>query len=69
VRQWMRFPLDDREAWKDESRGPLRDALRLAREGERRTPTEDDRPSAHPFPGPKRKPIAGQLSLDGDEAA
>lgn len=63
------LPFDDREAWRDESAGALRDALRLAREGERRQPTEDDCPPVRPFPGRKRKPIPGQLTIDGDEAA
>jgi hypothetical protein len=61
-------PLHDREAWRDES-GALRDALRLARDCERRRPTEDECPPVRSFPGPKCKPIPGQLCLDGDEAA
>jgi hypothetical protein len=38
-------------------------ALRL----QKRRPTDDDRPPASTFPGPKRKPLAGQMAL-GEEA-
>jgi hypothetical protein len=60
----------DQEAWKAEPAGSLRDALRLAREGERRQPTEADCPPPRLFSGPKPELISGQLSLfDGDEPA
>jgi hypothetical protein len=69
MRRRPALPFEHPQAWRDERSGALRDALRLAREGERRQPTEADVPSPRPFPGPKRKPIPGQLTLDGGEAA
>jgi hypothetical protein len=63
------LPLEHPEAWKAEPAGPLRDALRLAREGEKRRPTLADHPPMRTFPGRKPELISGQLSLDGDDEA
>jgi hypothetical protein len=68
MRRKPSLPVEDPQAWRDEPANGLRDALRLAREGERRRATGADAPPARPFPGPKRRPIPGQLTLDGDEA-
>jgi hypothetical protein len=45
-------------------------ALR-ARRLEKREPTERDRPPPQPFPGPRRKPLPGQMTLEEttDDAA
>lgn len=51
-----------RAAWRDEPPSGLRDALRIARVAEKRSPTEDDRPKP-----PRRRRvdvIRGQLSFD-----
>jgi hypothetical protein len=48
----------------------LREALR-ARRLPARPPTEDDRPPMQPLPGPRRKPLPGQMTLEEatDDAA
>jgi hypothetical protein len=48
----------------------LRDAVR-AKRLPARPPTEGDRPPPQPFPGPKRKPLPGQIKIEeaSDDAA
>jgi hypothetical protein len=44
-------------------------AARRALKLEKRKPNDDDRPPPSKFPGPKRKPLPGQMTLGEDDAS
>lgn len=48
-------------------RASERDTFRMIHHAERRAPTEADAPPLSTFPGPKVKPLPGQLALGDDQ--